>query len=274
MIQRLSVVGPKCRTNKRSVFTKGTHSVGRFSGMRRLVGYLGITVLLIGCGFGEALSGGDNPGTELVDLTPAALIGLWSNNRGDTLEFTSDGDFYGDNVRYMFTGDLARHVDLSADTVPGSGHWRITTPLGVPDGKRALVGLRFDVVGRHSAAAAIDKLRARRDGDQIILVYYMGDPDLNQAVAYRRCESGCRSPVPDHRSLGAPSTADPERLAGSWVDQHGMRLVLASHGGFTAEDLRFAFAAAPILLPAGVSLEEPLSAEGSWSIKAPEHDPF
>lgn len=43
---------------------------------------------------------------------------------------------------------------------------------------------------------------------------------------------------------------------------------------YTAEDLRFAYVGAEVLLPYGLSLRDgPLSADGSWSTASPDHDP-
>ncbi|WP_159451113.1 hypothetical protein [Micromonospora cremea] len=236
--------------------------------------YLGVLLLLAGCGLGEALSAGDGQRTW-VDLTPAALIGMWRSDRGDTIEFTADGEFFGDDVKYMFAdSDLASNLDLSQDRATGSGRWHLTTPLGNPNGKHAFVGLSFDVVANQPSRVEIDKLLARRNDDSIELGYNVGDPDLNDVVSYLRCDNSCPHVAPSRPSLGVPTAAGRGQLIGVWRDQHGARLALNADGSYTAEDLRFAYVGAEKLLPYGISLEGALSSEGTWSMKPPPHDPF
>lgn len=59
--------------------------------------------MLAGCGLGEALSSGDGQSTW-VDLTPVTLVGLWRSDRGDMIEFTADGEFFGDDVTTIADG--------------------------------------------------------------------------------------------------------------------------------------------------------------------------
>ena len=242
--------------------------------MRRLLAYLGVLLVLAGCGLGGALSAGDGQRTW-VDLTPAALVGVWRSDRGDTIEFTADGEFFGDDVKYMFTdSDLAPDLDLSQDRAIGSGRWHLTTPLGDPNGKHAFVGMSFDVVANQPTALEIGKLLARRNDDRIELGYNIGDPDLHDVVIYLRCDNSCSHLAPDRPSLGVPTAARRAQLIGVWRDQHGRPLALNADGSYTAEDLRFAYVGAEKLLPYGISLEGgALNSEGSWSMKPPSHDP-
>jgi hypothetical protein len=245
---------------------------GDGTGVRRLWTYLIVLLVLTGCGPGGELPAGAGQ-RAWGDLTPAALIDVWRSDRGDTIAFTANGEFFGDDVKYMFAGsDLASHLDLSQDKATGSGQWHLKTPLSDPNGKRAFVGLSFDVVANQPSRTAI-QLLARGNGESIELAYHVGDPDLNNVVTYRRCDDSCPHVSPNRPALGVPTPAGREQLVGVWRDQHGAQLALDADGSYRAEDLRFAYVGSEVLLPPGVSPKGPLSSEGTWSTKPPPHDP-
>jgi hypothetical protein len=232
-----------------------------------------VLLVLLGCGLGDVMSGA---GTDRswVDMTPGDLIGVWSNDRGDSIEFTADGEFFADDLKYMFArSGLAVDLDLSQDTASASGRWSLTAPRNNPNGKRSFVELNFDVIANQPTAAGTDLLARQGDG-RVELGYNVGDPDLNNVVIYVRCDDNCSHLRPDRPPLGVPTAASRHELSGVWRDQHGAQLVLDADGTYTAEDLRFAYVGAEKLLPYGLSLQDGrLSSEGSWSTTSPEHDP-
>lgn len=242
--------------------------------MRWLVAYLAGLLAVVGCGLGEAIHAGDDQATW-VDLSPGLLVGVWLSDRGDRIEFTTDGEFFAEDVAYMFAGTgLATRVEPSQGRTPGSGFWRIQPPLGHPHRPRAGVGLDFDVIGHLPAAAAVDKLLARRTAGGTELHYSLGDPDLGTVVAYRRCVRRCLPVAPHRPAPGVSAAARDAQLAGVWRDQGGARLILGTDHRYRADDLQFAFVASGIPVDVGVDPQRgTLPSLGTWSTRPAAHDP-
>lgn len=207
-------------------------------------------------------------------MTPDELVGVWPSDRGYSIEFTAEGEFFGDDLKYMFThSDLGSDLDLSQDTAPASGRWSLATALDDPNGKHAFVELHFDVIANQPAAVGTDLL-ARQADDRIELGYNIGDPDQDNVVVYVRCSDGCPRVRPERPPLGVPTFVSRHELIGLWRDQHRARLMLRADGTYAAEDLRFAYVGAEELLPYGISLRDgQLSSDGSWSTTPPVYDP-
>ncbi|HEX6681582.1 MAG TPA: hypothetical protein VF062_02250 [Candidatus Limnocylindrales bacterium] len=196
-----------------------------------------LVTVLAGCGLGDVLSSDDT--RSWVDLTPSTVVGVWQDGGGESIEFTDDGFFF-------------------SEQAAGSGRWEITKPPGHEDGKRASVALSFDVVAGQPAATG-NSLLARRIDDRVQLA--------DNKVAYYRCETGCPRLAPDRSALGTLTTARAEQIIGEWRDQNGALLALNADGSYSAEDLRFAYARSPKMLPPHVTLDAPLSSEGTWVLK-------
>jgi len=238
--------------------------------MRRLLAYLGVAIALAGCGFGSLLR---DDGSTPVDMTPADLVGVWHGSRGDALEFTADGMFFGDNLKYMFEGnDLGASLDLTQKTAPASGRWEIGSPLAKYHPKAA-IALQVDVVANQPTAMGVDKLSALSTAAGVRLRYYIGDPDSANIVEYQRCDTDCTPVAPKRPSLGVSAAPAPAKLAGTWRDQHGQRLVLAADGTYAADDVRFAYVAAKVLAPADTDFGKPLPSTGTWSTTPAWFDP-
>ncbi|MCW3819584.1 hypothetical protein ONA91_34610 [Micromonospora sp. DR5-3] len=122
--------------------------------MRRVVAYLGVLLTLTGCTLGEVLAPGPDT-SRWADLSAPTIVGVWRGSQGDRLEFTDSGEFYGDDVKYMFAGHQVEGIiDLSQDTAPGSGRWELTAAWAAED-KKSFVDLTFDGVGRNRGPRAV-----------------------------------------------------------------------------------------------------------------------
>jgi hypothetical protein len=142
---------------------------------------------LIGCVVPD--NGPPGPDTRL-DLKPADLIGAWKDSRrGGVLIFTETG-FTGDDLGYMFIpfpDDLPPGFDQKRDRAAGAGRWQLGPALADPHGPNDYVRLNFETIAGNRVFASINKLEAQRRGSAIVLVYYIGDPDLNDRIVYTRC---------------------------------------------------------------------------------------
>lgn len=227
--------------------------------MRPVVGYLGVLLTLAGCALGEALAPGPDT-SSWADLSPSTIVGVWRGSQGDHLEFTDSGEFYGDDVTYLFAGRrLDDMVDLSQDTATGSGRWELTAARGA-EGKKSFVDLTFDVVANQPILTSGYQLLGTVGEGAVELHRYAGGNERT----YLRCDS-CAHLAPKRKPLGMPVVADPAKLAGRWTDQHGSVLTLNGDGSYAAQDLRFAYVGSERLLPLGVDLRhEPLPSTGTW----------
>lgn len=229
--------------------------------MRRIVAYVGVLLALAGCTLGEALTA-DPDTSRWADLSASAIVGVWRGSEGDRLEFTESGEFYGEDVKYMFAGGPAEGVvDLSQDTATGSGRWELTAAKGAAPDKKSFVELTFDIVANQPTMTSGYSLLGIVSDGAIGLHYdYSGG---NQRT-YMRCDS-CAHLAPQRRYLGTSVVADRVALAGQWKDQHGSILTLDGDGTYTAQDLRFAYIGSEKLLPVVVDLRrEPLPSTGTW----------
>jgi hypothetical protein len=136
------------------------------------------------------------------DLKPADLIGAWKDSRrGGILVFTDTG-FTGNDLGYMFVPfpeDLPDGFDQKRDRAAGAGRWQLIPSLADPSGPKDYVRLVFHTIAGHVTRAVIDKLEAQHRGSAIVLVFYVGDPDLNNTIVYSRCPdcpTGSPSPAP------------------------------------------------------------------------------
>jgi len=241
--------------------------------MRRVPGYLGLLLVLAACGLGGGPLGGSGSDADWVDLRAADVIGVWHGDRGDSIEFTADGLFFGTDLNYVLAEAAeARDLTLTGPAVPVSGGWSTTAATGGT--KKAFVTLAFDVVGGRPVMFSLSALLAHKAGGGVQLSYRHGDASHYEEIEYRRCAEACATVAPSSKPLGTPIAPASDKLAGTWRDQHGARLVLAADGSYTADDLRFAYVGAQRLLPYSVKdLSRPLPSEGTWSLRAPPHDP-
>ncbi|MET7393056.1 hypothetical protein ABZS66_06105 [Dactylosporangium sp. NPDC005572] len=222
-------------------------------------GLLFVVLLLTGACFAAPSGGGGDSSFEWVDMTPEALVGTWRDTRtGDGIEFLSDGDFYADNLTHLLNRDGA-----SPSPGAGSGSWSIRKLAGHLDGPDASVSLYFDV-DRGVPAASGNNLEVQRVQDEVQLVIYVGDPDLDHAVRYHRVEG-----TSIHRAQpGPPADVTRDQVIGEWLDQAtGRSIIVDSDGSFHADDVSFLFRAPPFAFPS------PAPGDGTWTIEHAAWDP-
>ncbi|GIM91116.1 lipoprotein [Paractinoplanes toevensis] len=141
---------------------------------------------------------GAPPQPPAPDLERADLIGAWKDSeRGGVLTFTAER-FAGDDLGFMFVpfpDDLPAGFDQKRDRAAGLGEWELGPSLADPDGPDDYVRLNFLMIAGREVRASINKLEAQTRGSSVVLVFYVGDPDLNDRIVYSRCPE-CPAPTP------------------------------------------------------------------------------
>ncbi|MFC4090256.1 hypothetical protein [Micromonospora sicca] len=222
---------------------------------------------------GPALSGGP----ELVEMTPDDLVGVWQGDqRGGVIEFTADGDFYADDVGYMFVGFtdvLPAGFDIKHDKAPGSGQWSIGKLLGHSQAPSGLIDLHFDVLAKRPTAGG-NSVEAQRSDGAIVLVHYIGDPDASNTVVYRKCQARCSHIAPKRKALGKRIDVTPGQLVGAWKDtKRGSTIVFDRDGGFRGDDFSYLFGGDRFALPVNFDrAHDRAPGVGTWKLERPQSD--
>lgn len=139
-----------------------------------LVGVLALSAAFAG---GCAPSAVDNR----VRLTPDAVVGVWRSELGGQIEFQSAGNFTASNIRNEVFDDN----DAPGEPRSGSGSWQLEAPLADPSGPPNTVRLRFgDMLG--NVRNYVTSLRAEKSHGSTVLVFYIGDPDVNNRYVFRK----------------------------------------------------------------------------------------
>ncbi|GAA0481161.1 hypothetical protein Ade02nite_56410 [Paractinoplanes deccanensis] len=163
---------------------------------------VGLLSLSAGCFGGPGSGSGSSSPRVPADLSAPDVAGSWREARGGAvLTFTADGRFAASNVPYEeiphYEEDLPPGFDVTRDRLPASGDWHLTTGLGPPDGPRSTVLLAVRELAGKPAAVGLS-LTAESAGDAVVLVFSLGDPDLDNRIVYERCDGDCpvTSPAP------------------------------------------------------------------------------
>ncbi|MFC6016815.1 hypothetical protein ACFP2T_11430 [Plantactinospora solaniradicis] len=240
--------------------------------MRRSLLFVVSLVMAAGCFAGGGAS------VDWADLSRSSLVGVWqADRRGDVIEFTDAGDFYAEDVGYMFTGFsdvLPSGFDVRRDKAPGSGQWSIGKPLGYPTGPDSLVDLYFDVLAKKPTAGG-NNLEAQRSDSGIVLVHYIGDPDVGNTISYHRCQTGCRHIAPARKPLGTRREVTAKQFVGVWRDKtRNSKIVFDPDGTFHGDDFAQLFGANRFVLPAGFDpTRQRLPGAGTWTLVRSRWDP-
>jgi len=137
------------------------------------------------------------------------------------LDFCASGTFAGQDLpEALFSGylkdKLPEGFDSATESIEASGAWFLTTSSGLSSGKpRNNLALRFDsILDRSAGGAGLGFLIERYHGS-VALMFYLVDPDLNNAVVFQKTSpSGALTPTRDATggSVGgsvAPSSLQP-----------------------------------------------------------------
>ena len=154
--------------------------------MRKLAALVLSGVLLSGCDV-EPIT---RPQTSErpIDLTADILAGTWRNEQRDgTMVFAADGTFEAKNFPPQelskMNGLLSPSFDKSRDRIDGGGQWTLDNdPMHVSKHK-ANVTIFLEPTRFTTGKVALT-LYGQWVGDKLALVFYFGDPDLNNTYAY------------------------------------------------------------------------------------------
>jgi hypothetical protein len=154
---------------------------------------LAVLLTLSGCFLG---SSGGHP----ADLADADVIGAWRDAKGAVLTFQADGTFAATDMPYqLFTGFSHRMLpegyDPQRDRLPANGWWKVDWDVGKSSGPRNHVDLNVKLLAGKEVRTGLDLIAQRQDGD-IVLFFFIGDPDSNNRVVYHKCADDCPTPAP------------------------------------------------------------------------------
>lgn len=238
--------------------------------MRRTVLFVAVLLALSACALGDIFNAGPD---NRADMTPGDLVGVWQDSATThTIEFTAEGEFYADDIAYLFVGSayLPAGFDPQRDRAPGSGAWSLDRSLAEPGGPHSIIGLQFDVLARRPTLTAGGGLAAETYSDGLHVSHY---GSYGNSVIYRRCGQ-CAHVAPDHIALGTWVEATAPQLMGAWRDQAGGTLTFAADGTFIATDIAYMYAGATAYLPAGLDPRlGPIPGHGTWQLVSPPADP-
>jgi hypothetical protein len=168
--------------------------------MRRLVTAVLGVLLLGGCGWAGTVAG-DNPDYN-VPLTPAQVVGVWSNKEfGGAITFAADGTFTATDLPYE------AYVENSQSTPPGfdgphahlndRGSWKLEPETPGEAGSR-LTSVRIDSDGNPTFPRGFNAvLRSWRqpDGAGSLLLEVANAPRFKDIYVYLRAAPAA-SPAP------------------------------------------------------------------------------
>jgi hypothetical protein len=81
------------------------------------------------------------------------------------------------------------------DVITASGTWSLDASIGDLNGPRNQLTLHTrEVMGRPDSGSVA--LRAQMQGSDVVVSFYIGDPDLNDRVVYTKCTSNCPTVTP------------------------------------------------------------------------------
>ncbi|MBQ0897862.1 hypothetical protein KBX37_33280 [Micromonospora sp. U56] len=123
-------------------------------------------------------------------MTESELVGTWIEERDDSvLVFKSDHLFTATNLPHhmfdAFPEDLPPGFQPGRDKLPAEGRWFLGNPGRIHD-----IGIDIDVLAA-SANGGRYILRWERSDGGLTVNYYVGDPDLENRITYRKCQKDC-----------------------------------------------------------------------------------
>lgn len=139
------------------------------------------------------------PVDDRVNLTPVTATGIWQSPRGGTITVSENGRFAAVGLPYqvfaVYPGVLPSNFDKDHDVITASGTWSLDAPIGDLNGPRNQLTLHTrEVMGRPDSGSVA--LRAEMQGSDVVMSFYIGDPDLNNRIVYTKCTSNCPTVTP------------------------------------------------------------------------------
>jgi hypothetical protein len=138
---------------------------------------------------------------DRVNMEPGDLVGTWRSPDERSFTFHADGKFVAIALPHQelagFTGVVPPGFDPAQDSLDGSGEWRLEAAPSDKTGPHNHVDLFVQQLSSRQVAVGLD-LRVERQGSEVVLAIYLGDPDLNSRIVYRKCLEPCvvASPAP------------------------------------------------------------------------------
>jgi hypothetical protein len=163
--------------------------------VKRILGYLSVVLVVLGCSFGEELQDPGDP----VDMTPSSLAGTWHGGTQRFITFQPDGTFSAVNLPVPpFQDAVGRGFDPKHDRLDGAGTWALPDPpVGPSPRVHSTVHLSFDhLAGRRVYFDGPDLAALRPgDGNVYLVFFYVGD-EGNSTTGYLKCTGDCVVPSP------------------------------------------------------------------------------
>lgn len=165
--------------------------------LRQMLAGIAVAAAVSGCFVGAATSQ-----RESADMTADRLAGSWQTSDGEVLAFDSGGGFTATNLPSAifegFRNVLPPGFDPRHDKLPAEGKWDIERPPGASTGPSSRVHLSVRKLGGNPSTTGFDLVAQRADSETVLAIY-IGDPDSDNRVVYRKCASACsppKTPIP------------------------------------------------------------------------------
>jgi len=131
---------------------------------------------------------------DRVDMMDSDVVGVWTSTHDRSLTFHADGRFVAVGLPHQllegFRDVVPPGFDPNRDSLNGSGQWLLEADRSDPDGPRNYVHLTLRQLSGSQVAVGLN-LRAEWQAGEIVLVFYLGDPDLNRQIVYEKCPQPC-----------------------------------------------------------------------------------
>lgn len=130
-------------------------------------------LLIVGATTSCGIWNGNKEG--LPAMSDELLVGVWRGPDEASLTIAGDRTFQAERIRAAALG--------SAQTAPrlvsGSGHWKVESDVNDPSGSLNQVNLLFEELEGYVVPYSVN-LRSDWDDDDLILFWFIGDPDLDK----------------------------------------------------------------------------------------------
>jgi hypothetical protein len=112
-------------------------------------------------------------------LTTDQVVGRWEGRNAGKLVIEPDGTVQAFNLPDALFGTTIGYPRS------GEGRWELVAPIANPGGRKTELRLTFDRLDGFSSIFSM-RVNARSKNNQLILYFFIGDPDLDKTYDLRK----------------------------------------------------------------------------------------